>query len=161
VHAANAKEVYAITDGEIVGCRVGEGEQAKDLGSRNFVLIRHKRGADAYYSLYMHLDGEAAGAGASVRWRRELYLRSKDHVEALVPSPIYKHVPGGGPTPSRLVAQGHGTGLAKGEHVEVVGNALSARQNFDATLPRNSEVYKLAAQAQGGEDQYIFTKRAS
>ena len=163
VHAAKGKDVFAITDGEVVGCRVGEGEQAKTFGSRNFVLLRHKRKDKAYYSLYMHVDGETAKANATVRWRRELFVRTKDHVVATFPSPVYKHVPAvvAPPAPSKLVPQGHATGLTPGEAVAVTGGAVDPKNALDPSLPDNCEVYKLAAPAADGKDQYIFTKRSN
>ena len=78
LNAAAGTPVYAMSDGEVVGCRMGE-EEDRPHGSRNFVLIRHEVKAEGawkdkvFYSLYMHLDDEEAKATATVRWRKELF----------------------------------------------------------------------------------------
>jgi hypothetical protein len=56
LYANAGTKVHALADGEIVGCRVGEAEDAKAYGSRNFVIVKHTWQAKTkdFYSLYMH-----------------------------------------------------------------------------------------------------------
>lgn len=70
LYVAAGTEVRAIADGEIVGVRGGEAATAKTLGSRNFVLIKHKHQNLVWYSLYMHLDGGTIDAASVVPWRK-------------------------------------------------------------------------------------------
>ncbi|MBT3289267.1 MAG: hypothetical protein HN380_18125 [Victivallales bacterium] len=146
-------KVRAIADGEIVGCRAGDAEE-QPHGSRNFVLIKHKllgKGTwenKEFYSLYMHLDGEKAGAQAKTRWRRELYLQSKRHVVASATCPKLVQKTFG--TDKRLLCK---EGLAPGDRAEVTGNAVAAK-TLDDRAPANSEVVKLG----GTAPAYIPTK---
>jgi hypothetical protein len=157
LHVALGAEVRAIADGEVVACRVGESETEKAHGSRNFVLLRHKRKGDIYYSLYMHLDAETAKDDATVPWRRRLFLQSKDHVEAVLPSPLFVHTTVDTPklTAHGKVAVDH-EGLAIGDHREVAGVEARAR-TLDARFADSDDwmVVKLAAPA----NTYVFTKR--
>ncbi len=155
LNAAAGAPVFAIADGEIVGCRMGE-DEVQPNGSRNFVLIRHEIKAEGtwkdkvFYSLYMHLDGEEAKAGATVRWRRELFQRSKDFVEAAVPAPIFeaKQVDG----KSRLVPK---PGLNAGDANQIDGAEILANTKDDR-LPADFKMYKLAAPL---VENYFFTNR--
>ena len=140
-------------DGEIVGCRTGDPE-VQPHGSRNFVLIKHKLLAKGpwenqeFYSLYMHLDEEKAADDAKVRWRRELYFRSKRHVVASVTCPRLAQKTFG--TDKRLLCQ---EGLAPGESAEVVDNAVAAK-TLDDRAPDSSDVVRLP----GTDPTYIPTK---
>lgn len=155
LNASAGVPVYAIADGEIVGCRMGE-DEVQPNGSRNFVLLRHEiKGEGAwkgkvFYSLYMHLDGEAAAADAKVRWRRELFQRSKDFVEAQAPAPMFelKLVD----AKNRLVPK---PGLAAGDANQVDGGELAANTKDDS-LPAEFKIYKLAAPL---VETYFFTTR--
>jgi Putative peptidoglycan binding domain len=146
--------VYAIADGEVVGCRMGEQEDRAD-GSRNFVLLRHEIKAGAwkdkvFYSLYMHLDGEEVAADATVRWRRELFQRSKDHVEATVPSPLFEL--------ETVDAKGRlfpKPGLTVGEAVAVTGGDLAAKDKDDS-LPAGWKMYALASPP---DHHFVFITR--
>lgn len=146
--AAIGGPIRAICDGEIVGCRVGEAEDAKAHGSRNFVLLRHRWKDKDLYSLTMHLDAEQASDAATVPWRRRLFLRTKDHLEALAPTAIYAHTAG---APGKLTPQGS---LEIGEAIEAQGGELDPR-TLDPTAPANSKVVKLAA----APDRYVYTTR--
>jgi len=145
--------VRAIADGEIVGCRTGDPE-VQPHGSRNFVLIKHKLLAKGpwenqeFYSLYMHLDEEKAADDAKVRWRRELYFRSKRHVVASVTCPRLAQKTFG--TDKRLLCQ---EGMAPGESAEVVDNAVAAK-TLDDRAPDSSDVVRLP----GTDPTYIPTK---
>ena len=153
-------EVRAIADGEIVGVRGGEAAGAKTLGSRNFVVIRHKHKdrsnqEKTWYSLYMHLDDGPVDATSAVPWRKQLHERTVAHVLFLVPSPIFTHLPAQPaavpPVPSRLVpAAGH----AAGERIPIAGGAAAAdpRTALDPAGPPNSQVIQLANPA----DTYVF-----
>ena len=156
LYAAEGAPVHAIADGEIVGCRVGDGEE-QDNGSRNFVVLRHTIKADGawkdkvFYSLYLHLDAETAKADADVRWRRELFQRSSAHVEALVPSPLFaiQQVE----TKDRLLAK---AGLGAGESAQTSGDAARAKTKDDS-FPDTDDwmIIKVTSPT----DHYFFTKR--
>jgi hypothetical protein len=154
LNAAAGTPVFAIADGEIVGCRMGDPEEQAD-GSRNFVLLRHeikKEGAwkgKVFYSLYMHLDDEEAKADAKVRWRRELFQRTKDHVEALAPAPLFEVAQIDGK--DRLVPK---PGLGAGDVIAVTGGEVAAKDKDDS-LPTDWKMYALAPPGTG----YAFTKR--
>lgn len=149
--------IHAIADGEIVGCRAGENEE-QPSGSRNFVLLKHtiksegKWKGKEFYSLYMHLDGEEAKADAKVRWRKELFNRSKAHVEASIPAPIFELKDFSGK--KRFVAK---PGVAKGETLEITTDAEEKAHNKDDQYPNDNDwkILKLANPA----DHYFFTKR--
>jgi hypothetical protein len=152
LYEAAGAEVRAIADGEIVGVRGGEAANAKALGSRNFVLIRHKHKdrsdqEKTWYSLYMHLDAGTIDAASAVPWRKKLHDRTVDHLLFLDPSPVFTHVPGQPalvpPVPSRLVpAPGH----AAGERIPtaVAAAAADPRTALDPVAPPNSQVIQLA-----------------
>ncbi len=155
------QEVFAIADGEVVGCRVGEADNAKTFGSRNFVLLRHKWAParqsgptssspafKTYYSLYMHLDAAEALADSPVRWRKQLLLLTKDHIEPVTPAPLFvkKNVDG----KDRLQ---HSGGLAVGELREATGAEVGAK-SIDDEWPDDAKVVKLTSPA----DTYALTK---
>jgi hypothetical protein len=84
-----------------------------------------------------------------VRWRRELFSRSKKCVEALVPTPILaKQMMG---TKNRLVAK---AGLAVGETKAVTGAEVMAK-TIDDLIPDKWKVIELDGMA----DHYVFTKQ--
>ena len=147
--------VYAIADGELVGCRMGEDENRAG-GSRNFVLLRHEIKAEGtwkdkvFYSLYMHLDAEEAAADATVRWRRELFQRSKDYVEATIPAPFFQL--------ETVDAKGRlfpKPGLTVGEAIAVTGGELAANSKDDS-LPADWKMYALDAPP---ADRFVFITR--
>jgi hypothetical protein len=152
LYAPAATEVRAIADGEIVGVRGGAAANAKTLGSRNFVLIRHKHKdrqdqEQTWYSLYMHLDAGAIDGASAVPWRKHLHQRTVAHVLFLDPSPVFTHAPAQPaaipPVPSRLIqAPGH----AAGERIPTAGGAAAAdpRAALDPSAPLNSQVIQLA-----------------
>jgi len=157
LYAAAGTEVRAIADGEIVGCRAGDGEE-QPHGSRNFVLVKHTIKAEGawkdkvFYCLYMHLDEEKATTAAKVAWRRELFIRSKNHVEASKPAPIFelKTVD----TKKRFIA--NKVGLAAGQAHEVSDDPANAT-TLDDQGPADSMAVKLKVTGPG--DFYFFTKR--
>ena len=153
LHAGAGTEVRAIADGEVIGFRAGEAEDAKTFGSRNFVLMRHKFGAKQYYSLYYHLAAEADAAKAP-RWLRLVTLRTKKHVEAVGPCPyfIVKNVPdAAGVMKPRLKAREQ-EGLAPGELAEVTAANIAAN-SLDDQAPADFKLAKLAAPA----DTWVVT----
>ncbi len=162
LYDAAGTEVKAIADGEIVGVRGGEAAAAKTLGSRNFVLIRHKHKdrtntEKTWYSLYMHLDAGAIDAASTVPWRKKLHARTVDHLLFLAPSPVFTHVPAQPaalpPIPSRLV---QAPGYAAGERIATAGGAAPAdpRTALDPVAPPTSQVIQLANPA----DTYAFVQ---
>ena len=144
--AGKSKAVYAMVDGEVVACRVGEKETAKPYGSRNFVLLKHTWKSKPVYTLYLHLDDGPASAKAKVGWRKQLYLKSLDHVEAIEASPIYTLTGG------KLVA---GPGLEVGERAETTGAELDPH-TIDASIAAGSRVIKLAKP----KNSYVYTSLA-
>jgi hypothetical protein len=156
IYADANTDVHAMADGEIVGFRVGEKENAKTFGSRDFVLIRHNLGDKKYYSLYYHLDAEAAGPKAKIRWRRQLALCAQKHVEAVAPCPFFEVVevtlPDGVTKKNRLKPKDQ-KGLGPGELALAPGAEVDAK-TIDDTAPDNSTVVKLGDPA----DTYVYTK---
>jgi hypothetical protein len=156
LHAAANTEVRAIADGDVVGFRVGEEEDKKSLGSRNFVLIRHEFDKKKYYSLYYHLDSEAADKAATVRWRRQIAIRTAKHVEAVAPCPFFVVVeitlPDGVTKKKRFKPREQG-GLGPGELALASAGEVGAN-TVDDSVPANSSVVKLSEPA----DTYVFTK---
>ena len=138
--------VHAMLEGEVVACRVGEDEHKKPFGSRNFVLLKHTWKGKPLWSLYMHLDKEGASATSKIAWRKELYLKSLDHVEALDPSPFWR-LDG-----AKLVA---GPGLGAGERVEVTGGEIDP-VTLDPSAPANSKVVALKKPRK----TFVYTKLA-
>jgi hypothetical protein len=141
--------IYAMCDGEIVGCRAGEAEDKEAHGSRNFVLLKHTWKTKVFYTLAMHLDAEAATSTSTVTWRKKLFLRTKAHVEALAPSPIYIHTIA---APGSLAPQGT---IEIGDAAETQGAELDPK-TLDPTAPSSSKVIKLASPA----NAYVYTTRA-
>lgn len=158
LYASAGKEVYSLASGEVVACRVGESETAKAYGSRNFVLLRHEWKTKKWYSLYMHLDAGKPVADSPIGWRKALYLRSKDHVDLLVASPLFvlkeldekKVDPTATVKKKRLVAA---PGLGAGDSVEADGAELDPL-TLDDQAPKNSKVVKVAGQT----DTYVYTQ---
>jgi len=157
LHASAGKEVYAMAGGEVVACRVGENVTAKAYGSRNFVLIKHALKDKAWYSLSMHLDAASAVADSPVGWRKQLFIRTKDHVEVLVATPVFelkdvseKKADGTSVTKKRLVPK---AGFAAGECVVVTGGEVDPT-TLDDLAPKDSKVVKLPAPA----NTYVYTK---
>jgi hypothetical protein len=154
LYADEGTPIHAIADGELVGCRAGADEEQPD-GSSNFVLIKHTVKGDGawkdkeFYSLYMHLDGEEAKSDSTIRWRKELFERSKDHVEAATPAPIFevKVVD----TKNRFSPK---PGLAAGEARASTGSEVEAKA-VDDSMPDGWKVFKLTDPA----GHYFFTKR--
>ncbi|MBZ5689654.1 MAG: peptidoglycan-binding protein [Acidobacteriia bacterium] len=156
LHADKGKEVRAIADGEIVGMRVGEQEDKKTLGSRNFVLLRHEFDKKKYYSLYYHLDGEAADVLAKTRWRRLLAMRAQKHVEAVAPCPfliVVEITLPDGVTKKKRFKPKQQDGLSPGDLTLVSGAEVDA-STIDDSIPTNSKVVKLTQPA----DTYVFTQ---
>ena len=143
-------QVHAIAPGKVVGFRAGEAEGAHPYGSRNFVLIEHTWKNKTWFSLTMHLDGAAPAADSDVPWRKALYMRSKPHVLALMPTPILVVKQVG--LQNRLLPDGEG--LAAGERHEITGGQLDA-DTVDPTLPAAWKIAKLAR----NPDAYVFVKR--
>jgi hypothetical protein len=159
LYANNETPVRAIADGEIIGCRLGEDEDTHPHGSRNFLLVKHSMKSEGgwkdkvFYSLYMHLDKEKPAADAKIGWRKQLFLKSKKHVEALAPSSFFtllKKDPGDAKG-TFIPCQG---GLAQGELIEVMGNEIDPK-TLDDNPPADSKAFKLVSPA----DTYIFIKR--
>lgn len=160
IHVNAGNKVYVVADGEIIGCRVGEDEDKHAHGSRNFVLVKHSlKGAGGwkdkvFYSFYMGLDGEKPTEDAKTPWRQQLFLKSKPHVEAIVPSPLFKLIK------EKVGAKGKfipcNGGLAPNERIEVTGSEVDAKTLVNQPLDKNkdSNVVKVA----GLDDTYIFTK---
>ena len=155
----NAKEgtdILAMADGEIVGFRMGENEDKKAFGSRNFVLVRHEFDKKKYFSLYYHLDGEAADGAAKARWRRQVAIRTKKHVEAIAPCPFFAVVEvtlPDGVTKKKRFKPREQQGLGPGDLALVPGAEVDAK-TIDDALPDNSTVVKLSEPA----ETYVFTK---
>lgn len=151
LYVAAGTEVRAMADGEIVGLRAGELATAKTLGSRNFVLIRHKHQNVVWYSLNMHLDGGAINAASQVPWRKKLHAQTVDHILFVDPSPAFTHR--ALPAPSRLIA---GPGYAAGDRIAKARGAaaVNPRTALDAAAPLNSQVIQLADAA----DTYAYLK---
>jgi len=149
IPGAVGDSIRLICDGEIVGCRVGEAEDAQPYGSRNFVLVKHKWKDKVFYSLTLHLDAETASDAATVPWRKTLFLKTKDNVEALTPSPIYTFAVG---PPGTLTP---GDNLEVGARAATTGAELDPT-TLDPTAPRNSKVIKLVTPA----NAYVYTSRA-
>jgi hypothetical protein len=140
------KSVHAMTGGEVVACRVGEVEDAKPLGSRNFVLLKHHWKDRVLYSLYLHLDGEKATAKARVGWRKVLYLKTRDHVELILPGSIYRLKSG------KLELQ---EDLGVGARLETTGAEIDP-VTLDTAAPAGSRIVKL----EGTKiPSYVYTKR--
>jgi hypothetical protein len=145
-------QVHAIADGEVIACRAGENEAQHTFGSRNFVLLRHKWKKKTWYSLYMHLDNGAIGAGAvvggaAVEWRRKAHLLTLLHVEMKLPSPQFDVVNGG--TANSYL--GGRQGLGPGEWAEAMAGAaatdprkLPGPNHLDPRVPQNSTVVQMA-----------------
>ncbi len=146
IHLAPRKNsnVYAMIDGEVVACRLGEDERKKPYGSRNFVLLKHKWKNKDVYSLYLHLDGEAGSEKSKVRWRKQLYLKSVDHVEATEAVPFLTLKKG------KFTA---GPGIDGGDRVEVTGAEVDPK-TLDPSALANSKVVKLKKP----KDTYVYTK---
>ena len=156
LHAAKGTEVRAIADGEVVGMRVGEKEDLKAFGSRNFVLVRHEFNKKKYYSLYCHLDGEAAGVAAKTRWRRLIAIRAQKNVEAVAPCPFFIVVEvtlADGVTKKKRFKPKQQEGLSPGDLAQVSGAAVDAT-TIDDSAPPNSTVVPLTQPA----NTYVFTK---
>jgi hypothetical protein len=153
--AGKTEDVRAIADGEIVGFRVGEAEDKKAFGSRNFVLVRHEFNKKKYYSLYYHLDDEAADSAAATRWRRQIAIRATKHVEAIAPCPFFVVVEvtlPDGIKKNRLTPKEQ-EGLGPGELALAPGAEVDAK-TIDDSAPDNSTVVKLSEPA----DTYVYTK---
>ena len=154
LNVAEGAPVYAIADGEVVGCRFGDPED-REGGSRNFVLLRHEIKAEGtwkdkvFYSLYMHLDAGEATADASIRWRRELFARSKDHVLPSIPQPSFTVETVA--TKARLCPR---PGFAAGDAVAITGGELGA-DSKDDSLPADWKMYEVEA----SPGHYVFTAR--
>lgn len=140
--------VHAMMDGEVVACRAGEAEDAKPLGSRNFVLVKHTWKSKTLYSLYMHLDGEKPSAKAKVRWRKVLYFLTKDHVEVIEAGSIYRHIPAGKGTLSAVAD------IGPGDMVETTGGEVDPT-TLDPKAPKNSKVIKVDDPK---NTRYVYTK---
>jgi hypothetical protein len=125
------------------------------------VLLRHKwaparktgpTGSNpsfkTYYSLYMHLDAGEAKADSPVRWRKHLFLLTKDHIQPVTPTPLFvkKNVDG----KDRLQ---HSGGLAVGQLKEASGAEIDAK-SIDDEWPDDAKVVKVADPA----DTYALTK---
>jgi hypothetical protein len=146
-------EVHAIADGQVIGFRTGEAEDAKPFGSRNFVLLQHLFGTKKYYSLYYHLTADLDPAH-SARWLKLVNLRAKKHVEASAPCPYFitKNVAdANGVLKPRLKAREQ-AGLAPGEMAEVT-NANIAANTLDDQAPAGFTLAKLADPA----DSWVVT----
>jgi hypothetical protein len=146
-------EVYAIANGEIVGCRVGEAVNVEPYGSRNFVLIRHTWKNVIWYSLYMHLDNGAANALSPVPWRKRLHELTADHVEMDAPCPLFTAQ---NPGPQGFLQPE--AGLAAGEWRPLVGGAVAADPRvggpaLDTKAPPNSQVISVVVPA---GNRYVF-----
>jgi hypothetical protein len=156
LYAAENTEVRAVADGEIVGFRVGEKMDKKAFGSRNFVLMRHEFEKKKFYSLYYHLDAEVADGTAKTRWRREIAIRAKKHVEAITPCPFLVVVdvtlPDGVTVKKRFKPKEQ-EGLAPGELVLAASAVLDAK-TIDDSVPDGTSAVKLTEPA----DTYVFTK---
>lgn len=152
-------KIQSIADGEIIGCRVGEAEDKHPHGSRNFVLLKHtlkQKGNwkdKVFYSLYMHLDAGKPSEEDKIPWRRQLFLKSKAHVEALAPCPLFKLVKEKvGQKGKFIPCEG---GLATGERIEVTGGEIDAK---DLSIGYPTGHYKVV-KLEGIDDSYIFTRR--
>jgi hypothetical protein len=150
-------KVHALASGEVVACRVGEVEDVKAFGSRNFVLLRHEYKTKKWFSLYMHMDAGKPEAASTVPWRKALYLRTKDHVDLLAPGPLFelkevddKKADGTVVKKKRLLAA---AGYNTGEAVEADGAELDPL-TLDDQAPKNSKVVKVA----GLTDSYVYTQ---
>jgi len=143
-------EVYAIADGEIVGCRVGQAVNAHPYGSANFVLIRHKTNDVIWYSLYMHLDAGAADAGSVVPWRKKLHSATAAHVEMDYACPLFTCQ---NPGPQSFLRPEKG--LAAGDWLPLAGGAAAAdpKTVLDKKAPDQSSVIEVTATA---GDRYVF-----
>jgi hypothetical protein len=147
VHLHPAKKpVHAMLGGEVVACRVGEAEDAKPLGSRNFVLFKHTWKGKVLYSLYLHLDGEKATEKARVGWRKVLYFKTRDHVELLQPGSIYRLKAG------KLQLQGD---LGVGERALTTGAEIDP-VTLDPASPGGSKVIQLEGTKL---PSYVYTRR--
>jgi hypothetical protein len=156
LHAPRGTVIRAVAGGAIVGMRVGEKEDQKAFGSRNFVLMQHEFDKKKYYSLYYHLDGEAADVAATTRWRRIIAMRAQKNVEAVAPCPflivVEVTLPDGKTKKNRLKPKQQ-EGLSPGDLALVSGAAVDAK-TIDDSVPPNSTVVKLAQPA----DTYVFVK---
>jgi hypothetical protein len=145
LHVDAGAEVRAIADGEVIGFRAGEAEDAKPYGSRNFVLMRHEFNKKKYYSLYYHLAAEADPTKVP-RWLQLVNLLSKKHVEAIAPCPyfIVKNVPDStGALKPRLKTREQ-AGLAPGEMAEITAAAVTAKSLGDDLAPADFKLASLA-----------------
>jgi hypothetical protein len=147
LHLAAGAAVHAIADGDVIGFRAGEAEDAKKFGSRNFVLLRHKFGTKQYYSLYYHLAVEA-DPSKQPRWLQLVNLRAKQHVEATAPCPyfiIINEADSTGAMKPRLKARPQ-EGLAPGEMAEITASGIAAN-TLDDKAPADFTLAKLATPA--------------
>ncbi len=155
LYAPAGTAVRAIADGEVIGCRITESATAKPYGSRNFVLIRHLFKTKKYYSLYYHLNPQPEAAAADLttttRWRNQLYLQTKDHVEALAPCPFIMAADIGGG--KKRLKPRQQLGLGPGERAQTQGGNIDPKTIEDPP-PLNSTLIKLSDPA----DTYVFTK---
>lgn len=154
LHGAPGTAIRAIADGAVIACRVGEDEATKPYGSRNFVLVEHTWREKKLYSLYMHLDGAKADEVSEVPWRRALAARAAEHLEVLVPGPIYEHDAG-----ARRLVTAAGRGAGRGERFAVTEKDIDVRATLDPTAPTGSRAAKLAPETAGGGARYVYTKR--
>ena len=159
IYEAAGTKVHAIADGEIVACRVGEQEDKFKQGSRNFVLMKHTLKAEGdwkdkeFFSLYLHLDAGKPAADSEFPWRRQLFLMTKDHVEALAPCPLFVLAELDEPLgkKKRLIAT---KGLPVGHRAAVSGAEVDPR-TLDDRAPADSKVRKV----EGMTDTYVFVQR--
>jgi hypothetical protein len=154
LYAAAGTPVYAIADGAVIACRITEAGDAKPYGSRNFVLIQHEYNKKKYYGLYCHLNPQPEASVLdpvkSTRWRTQLFMQEKDHIQALGPCPFFEASVVGTKKSLKPKPQ---QGLAPGDNAQTMGGDVDPKTVMDYP-PANSTLIALAMPA----GLFAFTK---
>jgi hypothetical protein len=154
LYAGVGAPVYAIADGLVIACRITEAGDAKPYGSRNFVLIQHEYNKRKYYSLSCHLnpqpEASALDPTKSTRWRAQLLMQEKDHIEAIGPCPFFEASVVG---TKKFLKPKPQQGLAPGDNAQTMGGDIDPKTQMDYAPP-NSTLIKLAMPA----GLFAFTK---
>ena len=146
--------VYAVADGSVIACRITEAGDAKPYGSRNFILMEHEFNKKKYYSLYCHLNPQpeatALDPAKSTRWRAQLFMQERDHIQSIGPCPFFEASVVG---TKKFLKPKPQQGLAPGDRAQTMGGDVDPKSLMDFP-PANSNLITLAMPA----GLYAFTK---